>query len=300
MVWHRSRLVLLLAATGFMSACSVFDRGNPTAAFVVVSDMRHYLGTTEFRSTARAIAAAGPGGFIVSPGDLDPPADVYAMIRDEIGSDVPWYPGVGNHEAETPSDMAWLRTYNAGGDSLPGIVDPGPPGSVETCYSFDRENVHIVMINPYFDGASDVGTDGDVVPALLAWLDTDLASTMQPVVIVFGHEPAFPQPDTEEPHTLNHEGDSLDKYPARRDAFWQLLVDHGVDAYVCGHTHGYSRICVDGVWQIDGAHGAGTASPGARSTFLRFMVTGSGEVGYEVWRNVSGCLGYEIADIVWL
>lgn len=32
----------------------------------------------------------------------------------------------------------------------------------------------MAVINVYYDGKSDVGTDGDVVPELLEWLEEDL------------------------------------------------------------------------------------------------------------------------------
>jgi hypothetical protein len=293
-------LMVILTAWILLNSCSGLYSGKPEVVFTAVSDMRNYLGNTEFQGTARAIKRADPGDFIISIGDIDPPANILKMIRDEISDDIDWYPGVGNHEAETVQDMSWLRTYNATGWTLPGIVNAGPSGSIETCYSFDVRNVHVVVLNEYYDGVSDVGTDGDVCPALLSWLDADLAGTSQPAIIVFGHEPAFPQPEMEEPHSIRHEGDSLDQYPSNRNAFWQVLVNYGVDAYVCGHTHGYSHIKIDGVWQIDDAHGAGTAYTSARSTFIRFIVTDEGDIGYETWRQRDGCTRYEIADMGWL
>ena len=53
--------------------------------------------------------------------------------------------------------------------------------------------------------------DGDIVPELRNWIDIDLAASTQTHKFVFVHEPAFP--------ANRHVGDSLDLYPANRDAF---------------------------------------------------------------------------------
>jgi hypothetical protein len=179
--------------------------------------------------------------------------------------------------------MSWLRNYNSGGDSLPNVVNIGPPGSVETTYSFDYGSVHFVVINEYYDGSSDVGSDGDVVDALHDWLVNDLTANQKPITFVVGHEPAYPQPD-EENGRLRHENDSLYKYPVNRDRFWNTLIDYGVLAYLCGHTHNYSVVNINDVWQIDVGHARGTGDPGARSTYVLFNVTGSGMVFYNTYR----------------
>jgi hypothetical protein len=248
--------------------------------------MRDLTGTCEFEGAARAIRRAGEGLFMVSPGDIDPPSGVLAVFQEVLGTDYDWYPVAGNHEAETAADMAWLRAFNPGGTALPRIVSTGgPPGSVETCYSFDEANAHFVVLNEYFDGIVDDNPVGDVGADLLAWLAADLSANAQPVVFVIGHEPAYPQPDAGPPHRLRHVGDSLDQFPSNRDAFWQTLADHDVAAYICGHTHDFSAIKVDGVWQFDVGHARGLADRGAPSTFLRFLVDPSGTVEWEAWRQ---------------
>lgn len=291
-LWKFFPLFILSA----LLSCTPTPYANDRLEFTVVADMRNYLGADEFTGAAEAIAETGAGEFVVSPGDIDPPDTVYAVLETYLGSDVAWYPGVGNHEAETASDMDWLRTFNADGTTLPDIVNPGPSGSVETCYSFNRQNAHFVMINEYYTGAVDDDPTGDVSPALLSWLQDDLEANDLPIVFVFGHEPAFPQPDMEPPNRLRHELDSLNQFPANRDAFWQTLVDHEVTAYICGHTHSYSRIRIDGVWQIDSAHSRGAADTGARSTFIHFSISDSDTVEFQAWRLNFTSGDYEITD----
>ena len=183
--------------------------------------------------------------------------------------------------------MTWLRSYNSGGNSLPNIVNVGPSGCVETTYSFDLENSHFVVLNQYYDGSSDIGTDGDVSDALFNWLESDLATTTKSHIFVFGHEPAYPQPD-EYNGRLRHLGDSLDKYEQNRDRFWSLLSTANVDAYFCGHTHNYSSYYYNGVWQVDAGHCRGAGDTGAPSTFLIVNVDGDNisDVSIDVYRDI--------------
>ena len=124
----------------------------------------------------------------------DPPDDVWAAVRSRIGTSYPWLPVVGNHEIDTSystphtftTSIEWLRAY-----AMPFTVNPGPPNAVNTCYSFDWDNVHIAVVNEYYDGTNDntlVSGHGFISPQLLAWLNADLAATTRPVKFVVGHE----------------------------------------------------------------------------------------------------------------
>ncbi len=236
-----------------------------------------YDSSQYFRGAVEAIAAHGPGAFMVSPGDIDPPASVLWTITQTLGSSYTWYPVAGNHETETPADMDWLRQYDYG------LVNPGPSGCPETTYSYDFGNAHFVMLNEYCDTAGDTVTDGDIPDHLYNWLVADLQATSQMHVFVFGHEPAFPQPDADNGR-LRHETDSLNAHPINRDRFWNLLTDQGVVAYICGHTHNYSLAHIDGVWQLDVGHSRGLGDTGARSTFVLINIDGR-RVAYQTYRD---------------
>jgi len=269
--------------------------------FIVTADMREYTldyGEQYFRGAVRAAADLGGGEFMVSPGDIDPPDKVYAVIREYLGPDYLWYPVVGNHEAETDSDMAWLREFNAGGTLLPNIVNTGPSGSEETTFSFDAGSCHFAVVNQYFDGSSDIGTDGDVPDALYTWLKRDLETTDKPIIFVFGHEPAFPKADAESGRE-RHMDDSLNQHPENRDRFWALLKQYSA-VYFCGHTHNYSAVQIDGVWQIDAGHARGIQDPGAKSTFLRVTVSRKGEAVLNTYRLNDAFDGYELYEQVTL
>lgn len=233
---------------------------------------------------------------MVSPGDIDPPANVEWTIKQYLGEEYLWYPVVGNHETETPEDMQWLRCYDydPNGDTPPNIVNTGPRGCEETTYSFDYGDAHFVVLNEYCDGVSDTGTDGDVSDALYDWLVADLDGTDKTHIFVFGHEPAYPQPDADNGRE-RHMSSSLNQYPAHRNRFWSLLRRKEVAAYICAHTHNYSAVRVGGVWQLDAGHSRGLGDTGARSTFILIHVQHL-VVSFETYRDDGNGGPYTLAD----
>lgn len=291
---HGASLVVLLAGLvlgGCGGGGGGQDPGQALVSFGLVADMREfapplYPGPAFFEGTCAAMARHNPLDFVVSPGDLDPPAPVLATLRAQVGESLPWYPVAGNHETETVEDMVWLREWNPSGTTLPNVVRVGPVGSEETTYALQWGPLHLVVLNEYWDGASDVGTDGDVVDPLYDWLAEDLASDVSPFVVVVGHEPIVPQPDMDTGR-LRHVGDSLDAHLDRAERFRALLVARGVAAYVCGHTHGCSFADLGGVWQIDVGHARGEGDTGAPTTYLVARVYGETMV-VEAWRLLAG------------
>jgi Calcineurin-like phosphoesterase len=251
--------------------------------FAVTADMREFAGPGNydapqyFRGAVEAIAAYSSSALMISPGDIDPPWDVYWTITQTLGSSYIWYPVVGNHEIETIEDMAWLRDFDYG------AVQLGPSGCPETTYSFDYANTHFAVLNEYCNEAHDDEPDGDVSDHVYNWLAADLGGTTQEHIFVIGHEPAYPQPDADNGRE-RHIGDSLDKYSTNRDRFWNLLKSEGVTAYICGHTHNYSLVNVRGVWQLDAGHARGEGDPGAPSTFVLVHVNGP-IVTYQTYRD---------------
>lgn len=262
-------------------ACLVSGCETPSEfSFIVAADMRYFTppdfpSAKYFVGVCEAIRKVGPGEFMVSPGDIDPPDRVRATIDQVLGEDYVWYPVVGNHEGDAPEYVPWLRNYNHGGDALRGVVRSGPPGAVETCYAFNHRNAHFVVINQYYDGEQDMVGDGDVSDALYEWLARDLADNRKPLIFVFGHEPTVAVPDMDNGQ-VRHRNDSLDQYPQNNHRFWTLLRKHKVLAYFCGHTHRASVSKINGVWQIDCGHARGLGDPGAWSSFVKMNVKADG------------------------
>ena len=277
------------------------DTDENFKSFIVASDMRDYTGDNQnwFRGACEAISNVDNGIYMFSAGDIDPPGQVLATIKKYINVDYRWFPIVGNHESETPSDMQWIRDYYNVIKSRVNIISEGPTGSKETMYSFDKGQVHFIILNEYYDGTSDIGSNGDIVPATYNWLKSDLEQTEKDIIIVFGHEPAFPLAD-EDSGRLRHEGDSLNIHEENRDAFWSLLNDNNVTAYICGHTHNYSSNLNQGdvTWQIDSGHSRGTQDIGAKSTFLQFEINDSNELVLETYRMDIDTGIYSVTEIV--
>jgi hypothetical protein len=91
-------------------------RKNTVFSFIVTADMGGFAGpeyqsSKYFLGTCEAVRKFGKGSFMVGQGDIDPPYHVLDTIKKVLGIDYLWYPVVGNHEAETPEDMAWLRKH---------------------------------------------------------------------------------------------------------------------------------------------------------------------------------------------
>ncbi len=259
--------------------------------FTVSADVRWEHAAFDDVLAAMNSLVGGQGDFQISPGDMDDRVwENRTVIDSRMGASAIWIPGVGNHEAEDPVEMEWVRaeflTGNETRSPLQELIGrAGPDGSRETTFSWDSGNVHFVNLNQYWDGStdpgSDVATDGDVVPELLAWLAEDLEANTNPAIFVFGHEPAFP--------FHRHTADSLNKYEANRDAFWALLERESVVAYVCGHTHVYSTYRPPGsaVWQIDVGNAGNDSSFLDGQTFLSVTVQET-EVTIGVCRNHDG------------
>lgn len=203
-------------------------------SFIAVADNRSY--TSQYRAALQEIndMSVNPEPlipyplFLVACGDIDPVASNMAIYNDTLAyPNLPsYYPVVGNHEFETPSDMDYI--LNSMIPNLKNLVNTGR----QATYSFDYGNVHCIVLDEYSTNGN-----GEVDANLQAWLQQDLNTTDQDHVFVFGHEPAFPR--------YRHVGDSLDQFPESRNAFWNMLViDPRVRAYFCGHTHYYYRMRV--------------------------------------------------------
>jgi predicted phosphodiesterase len=227
-------------------------------SFIISSDQREHA-TPEFRAHQytlggyEAINRIGKGSFMIVLGDLDPPTATRELIATVFGKDYLWYPVIGNHDTEVEANTDYIRAMNRGNNGLPYVLRKGPSGCEETTYSFDWNDVHFVILNVYFDGKSDKGGDGNIVPELLAWLENDLQQNKKLRVLVFGHEPLFPFMDMDN-GTVRHLNDALDKYPDNAQKFQRLLVKYHVNGYFSGHTHAASYANINGLWLINSGH----------------------------------------------
>ncbi|MDX1511002.1 MAG: metallophosphoesterase [Nitriliruptorales bacterium] len=173
----------------------------------------------------RAIAQANEiaPDFVVMGGDMvDDPFDEgqYEAVREiteDLRSRMFWVPG--NHDAGDDTDHPTAR-------SLAHYRERFGPDH----YAFEHKGASFIVVNTV------VWSHAEMVPAeweeQLAALEQSLAEARERggPIIVFGHHPLF----LRDPQ----EADDFFNVPrVRRDPLLDLLADHGVTAYFCGHWH---------------------------------------------------------------
>ena len=258
-------------------------------SFVTAGDMRSFTENTKadgkrfFDGTCEAMKRVGPGAFLISPGDFDPPSAVRTVIDQYLGPKFLWYVVVGNHEVENAAVMPWVREWLA--SDIPHLIRRGAPGTQLSLYSFDGGTSHFVAIDTYpFAKAGNPGQKGqvDLTEATFQWVEEDLAATRQKFIWVIGHQPLESLPDMDSGRG-RHGGESVSFDPVRAARFVALLKKYHVRAYICGHTHNTSVTKVQEVWQADSGHARGGGDTGSPSTFLKFCIAGE-KAWVEIYR----------------
>jgi hypothetical protein len=297
---RRSFLLAALRGCFLLAASALFVRAanEPATAdleFTIAGDMRYFTenpgpeapvlwvgksahpqpGMRYFDGLCEALKRVGPGAFLLSPGDFDPPAANRAMIDRYLGPKFPWYTVVGNHEVENAAVMSWVRQWMA--SDIPNVVRRGMPGTNFTIYSWDVGNSHFVAIDSYpWAKPGNPGYQGrvDMSDAMFKWIDEDLAATKKPFIWVTGHQPLESLPDMDSGR-VRHEGESVSYDAERAQQFVSLLQKYHVRAYLCGHTHNASIAKLkSGIWQVDSGHARGAGDPGSPSTFAKVRTSG--------------------------
>jgi len=260
---------------------------------VVTSDMSHYSAPEYidypnfFAALLRAVAQYDAGDFMVGLGDIIPADETNWTIDQVLGEAYPWFPLPGNHDfGHDEIEFFENFDYDINGDKEPNIINWGPEPCPRTTYSFDYQNTHFVALNVYCNEEAPWGIDGSISDTIYDWLAEDLEKTQKQHIFVFGHEPAYPRPDSDTGE-IRHLGDSLDQYPQARDRFWGLLKDHGVLAYLHGHTHGYHAEKIDGIWQINAGQSMGVRAAPSPGTFLVITINDQ-QVRMKAYRGEEG------------
>jgi hypothetical protein len=311
MITRSLRFLLLGAAT---AAVSLQAAAPASLEFCAAGDMRSFTenakgdGRRFFDGVCEAMKKVGPGSFLISPGDFDPPAANRAIIDRYLGRDFLWYVIVGNHEVESAAVMPWVHEWMA--TDIPHLVRRGLPGTKLTIYSWDFGDSHFVAIDSYpwakagVPGSKDkekAGNKGqvDLTDATFAWIDDDLKSSHQRFLWVIGHQPIQSMPDMDSGRT-RHEGDSVSYDAARAERFVDILKRNHVRAYICGHTHDTSVVKLkSGIWQCDSGHARGGGDVGSPSSFLKFRIVGE-QPQVEIYRGDALGVNYSLRKTVTL
>ena len=296
-------LAPLLALLPSALPAADLETAGTSLAFCLAGDMRSFTESPEpgkrfFDGAVEMMQRIGPGQFLISPGDFDPPAANRAIIDRYLGSRFPWYVIVGNHEVENAAVMPWVRDWLAA--DIPGVVRRGLPGTKLTFYSFDVGDSHFVAIDSYpLAKPGNPGDKGrvDLTDAAFRWLEDDLAATKKPLVWVIGHQPIESLPDMDSGR-MRHQGESVSFDPDRAARFVTLLKQHRVLAYICGHTHNASVTKLEGgLWQLDSGHGRGGGDTGSPSTFLKVRIS-AGQAWVDVYRADPTGMNYQLRQTV--
>ena len=208
--------------------------------FIVMADSRgsdNGVNTKIVKKILQEIKQLSPQPeFAIMPGDLTDGSKNYSGIIGQLSyfkkvvtefyPEKFFYPGIGNHEmtAGKNGEKAFSSTFNGFNASF-------LEGYNRTSYYFDVGDTRLFMLN-----SDHPGEMHRIIGKQLEWVKSDIDPSKKHNIFLL-HEPPYP--------AGAEEGNSLDKYPSLRDAFWKL-VDHSNHPIVfCGHEHNYSRRLVD-------------------------------------------------------
>ncbi|MEX0283302.1 MAG: metallophosphoesterase [Paracoccaceae bacterium] len=191
--------------------------------------------------------------FIVFPGDevigLVPDADELRrqwthFLEVEMGwldrATTPMFHSTGNHTTyDGMSEKVFVET-------LSHLPRNGPPDQQGLSYYVRRGDLLLIFVHTLWSG---LGGEGHMETEWLA--ETLRTQSDARWTFVVGHHPAYPVNG----FVGTYQRCIGDEYV---EPFWQLLVDHGVTAYLCSHILAFDVQCHRGVLQITSA-GAGTA-----------------------------------------
>jgi acid phosphatase type 7 len=159
---------------------------------------------------------------------------------------VPIFPTAGNHDLMANEGRAYFETF---------VLPANNPEGSEAYYSFDFGPVHVVSISSEFYAQN----DDEQIATQRAWLESDLAETDLPWIVVIVHRPFYASESGKA-----HDGMRADLEP--------ILIEHGVHLVLAGHAHNYERFePVEGITHIvTGGGGANVrnATPGDQTAMF--------------------------------
>lgn len=264
-------VIIITIQTNYHSSVHLPPPSSNTKVVAFIADAKPALGKNinNLINDFDQIKYQSPGNVsaIVAIGDMNPLNSGKINTQKAYNSssirEIPLFYVMGNHEMEDLTDIQFAKNKFKDYAYSP---NRGPAGSQETTYSFDIGNMHIIVLNEYWDGDTDgicnwyapngglnrddscfkySGSDGGFIPAtLFNWLENDFKNNKKKWIIVVGHEPLYP--------LKRHIGDSLDENLTNRDKLENLFIRNNVIVFMGGHTH------IAGIQKIDNIFHANT------------------------------------------
>lgn len=161
------------------------------------------------------------------------------ILNGALGTAIPFYPVLGNHETVGPDAVKVFRDRFQ-------IAGASPIAGDSLAYSIDLGPAHfsVIATDIYLQGeGKGSGLRPHTIPRdQLDWLRADLEKNRGKFLFVLTHEPLWMAPGTG--------SKGLDENPEVQRELAALLKANRVTALFCGHQHLYSRSQHDGIWQI--------------------------------------------------
>ena len=152
----------------------------------------------------------------------------------------PLWSCIGNHDANASGFSSSTETgpyfdiFN-----FPTAGEAGGLASgTEAYYSFDRANVHFIVLDSADTSLSASGT-------MMVWAQQDANNTSQDWIIAFWHHPPYSKG--------SHDSDTESRLISMRQNALPILEAAGVDLVLSGHSHSYERsFLLDGHYGLSG------------------------------------------------
>lgn len=283
---HSKRIciyILILIFSIFVTGCITSNISNSnnaiksknisasTATIAFVSDARPELGKNlnKLTNDFNQVIPQSPTGrvdAVLMIGDMEPintgPVNTDAAYYGSTAKSIPAFYILGNHELNNVYDIITERAKFA---SYPYSPNPGPKGSRNTTYSFNVGDMHVIILNEYWDGDTggkckwsapygglntddscfkyNAGDGGFIPDKLFDWIKNDLSHNTKKWTIVVGHEPLYPYG--------RHVKDSIDENVTNRNKLENLFISNNVTAFVGGHTHFARLETIDNILQVN-------------------------------------------------
>lgn len=159
------------------------------------------------------------------------------------------YIAPGDHEYGDDQGLRKMHLAPVFGEQFSKIFDMprnGPSHKKGLAYSFTRGNLAVITVDTFEDAGDRMSMT--VSGRQLSWLEEQLKKYQdKDFIIVQGHVPVV--------GPVRSKNSSANMLEGGTDSdFWQMMVEYGVDAYLCGEHHRITVKKHDGIWQI--VHGA--------------------------------------------